>query len=323
MLLRIFNNKNRFLQFLLIAISSISIFIFPISIAPSVGFNPLYDIVINLIGDNQFTIRIVFILLISIPILLTHYFASMFGIIQRKNFHFLFLAPIFILSNPKAWSINPVLFALLLFVIGISNLFQLNRNENPIVISSTAFIFSIASLFYSMFIWNILLIIIALFIFREFKIRELLMVLGSYILPYIYLFTWYFVDDILFLKWKEFTSQLLNFSIDISLYNNYLQIAYTVLTAALVSYLLISLSSSLRNKLIQIREYIVFMLITLFISTIQLIFAGDNTLYHIILIQFLIAFFYSVQLSDKKPNWYNDIVILLLIIHNIISVLYA
>jgi len=323
MLLRIFNNKNRLLQFLLIALTSSSLFFLPISIAPSKGFNPLYDIFLNIIGNNQVIISIIFILLITIPIILTQYFAVLFGIIQRNYFHFFFLAPLLIFSNANAWTLNPTLFALLFFVIGVANLFQLNRIENPIVISSTAFIFSISSLFYSLFIWNVLLIIVALFIFREFKFREFLMVIGSFVLPYIYIFTWYFVDDVLLIKWNEFINQLFDFSFNLSLNNSYLQIAFAILITALIFFLIISIMSSLRNKLIQIREYIIFFLVTFFFSIFLLFIAGNNTPYQIMIIQFLIAFLYSVHLSDNRPSWYHDIIIILLISHNIFSLFYA
>ncbi|RLD46195.1 MAG: hypothetical protein DRI86_03815 [Bacteroidetes bacterium] len=323
MILRIFNNKNRLLQFFLIAIVFSSFFFLPISIVPSKGFNPLYDLFLNIIGNNPITIRIVFILLITIPIILTQYFAVLFGIIQRNYFHFFFLAPILIFSNSIAWTINPLLFALLFFVLGIANLFQLNRTESPIVISSTAFIFSIASLFYSIFIWNILLIIIALLIFREFKLRELMMAIGSFVLPYIYIFTWYFVDDILLIKWHEFINQLFDFSFNITLDNNYLQLVYIAVIILLALYLIISTFNSMQNKLIQIREYISFLLVTFIFSIILLLFAGSNTPYQFMSIQFLVAFLYSIHLSDNRPNWYHDIVILLLISHNIILIFYA
>ena len=323
MLLRIFNNKNRLLQFLLIAIASTSLFISPISIAPSEGFNPLYSLFISFLENNPITTRIVFALLITIPIILTQYYAVFFGIIQRNYFHFFFLAPIFIFSNNSAWTLNPTLFALLFFVIGVANLFQLNRNENPIVISSTAFIFSIASLFYSLFIWTILLIIVALFIFREFKFREFMMVIGSFVLPYIYIFTWYFVDDILSIKWDEFINQSLNFSFNITLFNGYEQTAFTTIIIVLTFYLLVSIFKSLRNKLIQVREYLTFFLVTFAFSIVLLLIAGNNTPYQIIIIQFLIAFLYSVHLSDNKPRWHHDIIILLLISHNIFSLFYA
>ena len=323
MLLRIFNNKNKLLQFLLIALASSSLFFLPISIAPSRGFNPLYDIFLNIIGNNQVVITFVFVILIATPIILTQYFAVLFGIIQRNYFHFFFLAPIIIFSNSTAWSINPFLFALLFFVIGVSNLFQLNRIENPIVISSTAFIFSISSLFYSLFFWNILLIIVALFIFREFKLREFLMVIGSFILPYIYIFTWYFVDDILFIKWNEFINNLFNFSFNISLENNYLQNSFAIFIVLLTLFLLVSILKSLRNKLIQIREYLIFFLFAFLFSLLLLMVAGENTPYQFMVIQFLIAFLYSVHLSDNKPSWYHDIIILLLISHNIIYIIYA
>ncbi len=323
MLLKVFNNKNRFLQFLLIALSFTSVFLLPIKVVTTDGFNPLYNIFISIIGDNQITIHIVFYFLIVIPIILTQYFATVFGVLKRNYFHFLFLAPLFIFSNSNAWSINPTLFALIFFVIGLSNLFQLNRTENPIVISSTAFIFSIASLFYSLFIWNIFLIIAALFIFREFKIREFLMIIGSFILPYIYIFTWFFVNDNLLINWTEFSNQVFKFSFNISIDNTIVQIGFAILIIGLSIYLLISIIRTLQNKLIQLREYILFFIVAFFFSIMLLFIAGTYTSYQYILIQFLIAFLYSLQLGENKPKWYHDIVILLIIVHNIFSVLYA
>ncbi len=323
MFLKIFHSRNHILQFLLIAVVSFSIFTLPITIAPSVGFNPLYEIFINLLSGNILIIRIIFFLLFFLPIILIQYFATIFGIIQRRHYHFLFIAPILMLSSTNSWSINPVLFGLLLFVIGISNLFQLNRIDNPVVISSTAFIFSIASLFYGVFFWNIILIIIALFIFREFKFRELLMVFGSFTLPYIYIFTWYFINDVFILKWHEFTSQLFNLTFNLLKINSYLQLSFVVFMIGLGIFSVFSVISSLRNKLIQIREYLIFLIVTFIFSILLLIIANENIIYHILLIQFLAAFLYSVYISDIKPKWTHDIVIIVIIIHNVLLIYYA
>jgi hypothetical protein len=257
----------------------------------------------------------VFIVLVVTPILLTQYFATLFGIIQRGHFHFLFFAPIFIFSNSMAWSITPIVVALPLLVVGIINLFQLNRVENPIALSSTALIFSISSLFYSLFIWNIFLIIIALIIFREFNNRELLMVIASFALPYVYVFSWYFVDDKLELMWNSFIESLFSFSVNISFEGNYLQYAFFVFLSFFSIYIIISIILSLRNKLIAIRVYLEFFLITFFFSLIIIVLSGDIGFYNYFILQFLIALLYSIHLNEGKKNWIHESIVMLLVIY--------
>jgi len=319
MLIGIFNSKNVLLQFLLIAIVYISVFYFPVNILPNNGFNPLYGVLINLIGNNQILSRIVFVILVISPILLAQYFATLFGIIQRSHFHFLFFAPLLIFSNSMAWSITPVVIALLLLVVGVANLFQLNRAENPIALSSTALIFSISSLFYSLFIWNIFLIIIALIIFREFNLRELLMVIASYTLPYVYVFSWYFIDDKLELMWNSFIDSLFSFSIDISSDGTYLQYAFIVFLLFFSIYIITSIILSLRNKLITIRAYLAFLIITFIFSLLLLLFSGDNSPYHYIIVQFLIAILYSIHLNEGKKNWIHESIVMLFVFNYIFN----
>jgi len=313
MLIGIFNSKNVLLQFLLIAVVYISVFYFPINVLPNNGFNPLYGVLFNLIGNNQILARIVFVILVISPILLTQYFATLFGIIQRSHFHFLFFAPLLIFSNSMAWSITPVVVALLLLVVGIANLFQLNRVENPIALSSTALIFSISSLFYSLFIWNIFLIIIALIIFREFNLRELLMVIASFALPYVYVFSWYFIDDKIELMWNSFVESLFSFSINISFEGTYLQYVFVIFLAFFSLFIITSIILSLRNKLITIRAYLEFLIITFFFSILLLIFSGDNSSYHYFILQFLIAILYSIHLNEGKKNWIHESIVMLLV----------
>ncbi len=327
MLLKIFNGRNTSLQYSIIIAIGIIFLILPVYIAPNNGFNPLYSLVYKLLNGNPWAIRITFGIIVISLLLLTQYYATFYGLFKRKHFQFLIIAPLFIFSSPWAWYLSPPLFSLLLMLIGVKKLFHLGDTEKVTAeLSSSAIIFSISSLIYSIMFMNILLIIIALVVFRQFNVRHLFIVISSFILPYIYLFTWYFMTDELSIKWFEFINQFSSFSFMIEFGSNWADYIFIAIISILSIYTILTIIGNLRSKLIQIRGYTVFIIWALIMSVLLIFIAGQNTTFHYIIILFLLSFIFSIYLNDNKPNWILETAIILIIAQKaiiIFQMLYA
>lgn len=319
MLIRIFNGKNTILQFIIVVVYFAMILLMPVKLVENNGFNPLYSVVYNLLAGKTILIRISFIVLIAIPIFLTQYFSVSFGLVKRKHYHFLYIAPLLIFSFPNAWSISPVMISLVLVIFGVQQLFNIgNQDRANEELAFSAITFSIASLFYTVLLWDVLLLIFALFLFRQFNIREVFLVISSFFIPYIYLFSWFFIQGNLMTKWDEFTHVFYGNYLQIDLNGSWYQIAFIILVVVFTISISISIVNNLRTKLIQIRDFTTFLFLGLLFSSVLLLFAGNMTSYHYVLILFNIAILASVLFSDIKTNWFLESFVVLFLIHDFV-----
>jgi len=291
----------------------------PIKLVENNGFNPLYNVVYNLLAGNPIIIRVSFIIFIAIPILLTQYFTVSFGLFKRQHYHFLFIAPLLIFSFPNAWSISPVLISLVLVIFGVQQLFNIgNQDRANEELAFSSITFSIASLFYTVLLWNVLLLIFALLLFRQFNIREVFLVVSSFFIPYIYLFSWFFLQGNLGQKWDEFSNVIYGNYLQINLHQSWFQLTFIVLVVIFAVTISLSIFNNLRTKLIQIRDFTTFLVLGMLFSTFLLLFAGNMTSYHYVFILFSIAILSSILFSDLKTNWFYESFILLFLIHNFV-----
>jgi len=318
MILKIFNGRNELLQFIIVIAFSVLIFFQPVAIAENSGFNPLYDLFIGFINGNQILLRVFFILLVVSPIILTQFFIESNAIIERRNKHFLFIAPLLIFSNPVAWVLSPPLVSLIFIVISFGFVVNSDENDKSIASYSSAAIFlSIGSMFYSIIGFNIILLFLALKLFKQFRIRDFFAVMLSFIVPYLYLFTYYFVNDELAIKWTNFTDQFFNFGFDISFGNNTFDTVYIIILLLISIFVVSTIAVNQRNNLIQVRKFNSFIFWGLLNSLLLVLIAGDNSLYHFIIITFFVAIFYSIFLASKKLVWIFEIIISFYLLHTL------
>lgn len=319
MLLRIFNGRNMTLQLIIVLAYITMIFLMPIHLVENNGFNPLYNSIYNLLLGNPILVKLAFVVIVAVSIILTQYFTVSVGLFKRQHYHFLFVAPLLVFSFPNAWSINPVLASLFFVIFGVHQLFRIsNKDRANEELSFSAITFSLASLFYTVLLWDTVLLIFALFLFRQFNIREVFLVLSSYIIPYIYLFSWYFIKGDFQQKWGEFANVFYGNSLQIDMHQSWFQVAYIVLVLIFAISISISIFNNIRTKLIQVRDFTSFLFIGMVFSTILLLFAGNMTSYHYVFILFSVAILASILFADLKTNWFFESIIILFLIHNFV-----
>ena len=318
MILKIFNGRNELLQFIIVIAFSFLLFFQPITIAANSGFNPLFDILVIFINGNAILLRLFFIILVISPIVLAQLFIESNAIIERRNKYLLFIAPLLMFSNKLAWVLSPPLVSLIFLLVASSFIFNSDENDKSIAsYSSAAMILSIGSMFYSIIGLNILLLFLALKLFKQFRFRDFFAVIISFIVPYVYLFTYYFINDEFENKWKLFINQFNNFGINISLGTDTFDTIYVVVLLVITAFVVANIFANQRNNLIQVRKFISFIFWGLINSIMFLFIAGDNTLYHFIIITFFASIFYSIFLASKHFVWLFEIIIGFYLLHTL------
>ncbi len=327
MLLKIFNGRNVPLQ-LIIIVAYLSLILFiPIQLVENNGFNPLYSIIYSLLSGEVLLIKVSFIVLVLLLLLLTQVYSISFGLFKRHHYHFLFVAPLLMFSYPNAWSINPVIISMVLVIVGINQLFRIgNKDKANEELAYSAITFSIASLIYTVLLWDIVLLLLALFLFRQFSIREVFITISSFVLPYIYLFSWFFIKGNLGQKWDSLIDVVRWNPIQLDLNQHWYQTMFNILVLIFIVMVSLSVFSNIRSKLIQIRTYISFLFFALLFSSILLLFSGFMTSYHYVFVLFSIAVLASILFAELKKNWIYEGFIALFLIHNLFlmyQILYA
>ncbi len=317
MLLKIFNGRNVFLQLIIVVMYFLLVISMPVRLVENSGFNPLYLSFYNLLSGNPILIKISFIILIIISVLSTQFFSISFGLMKRLHYHFLLIAPLMMFSYVNAWVVSPVLFSLPLVILGVQLLFGISNKDRAIEeLAYSAITLSLASLFYTVLIWDIVILILALFLFRQFNLREVLIVLSSYVIPYIYLFSWYFMKGNLSIKFNEFIVVFQNIRIDFNMHQPFLETVMIIAILLFSIMIVYNVFANIRNKLIQIRIYTSFLFWGLVFSILLLPFAGTMMPYHFILILFCVAIIASIYFAELKNNWLFEGFILLFLLHN-------
>ena len=318
MILKIFNGRNELLQFLIVIVFSILIYAIPITVVQDNGFNPLFDALIFLSAGNTIALKIIFIVFTLTPIVLTQFLLETYGIVERRNKFFLFMAPLLIFSNQSAWVLSPALISIMFLIVSTNFLFNADENDRTISkFSSAAIIFSIGSMVYSVIILNFLLLIIALKLFRQFNLRDVIAVIISFIIPYLFLFSYYFVNDQFIQKWDLLRLQFSNIGLYEQINNTTFDLVYAVVFITVSVFVISTVILNQRNNLIQVRKYIAFIFWGLINSVLLLFVAGEYSSYHFVLILFIVAIFYSVFLGAKKMVWMFEFIILFYLIHTL------
>jgi len=132
-----------------------------------------------------------------------------YDLVSINNTIGLALFIVFASAIPLFTSVNAMTLANLFLILVIQGILRLSHVENPVnVVFNTSLFLGIASLFFTPVFYLILVIWMALVINRHVDIRNLMISLVGLLLPYLFLFTWFFWNDSLAGHWHETIRQL-------------------------------------------------------------------------------------------------------------------
>jgi len=148
-------------------------------------------------------------------------------------------------------------------------------------IFNTGFWLGVASLFYSSFSLFFVLALLGLSLLRSFKLRERLMLLVGFIVPFLFASAWFFWNDKLLEYWQTYFFShfnFLNFQYDRSG-------AFLAKLVLLVIFFILGFFNNYKfDKAIQTRNYVNIIYIALFISGLTFLFQPNVTILHFLII---------------------------------------
>lgn len=184
---------------------------------------------------------------------------------------------------PEFLMLTPALIANTFFLLAIWELFETyRRNEAAGSIVNVGFWLGIASLFYFSEITFLLLAIFGLSVLRAFRLREMLMILIGFVIPYFIASVYFFWNDQLGDFWQ---SQVVNgFSfLDFAFTWDMVNIIKIIALSILILIVLLSIGSYASKRSIQAQKNNTVLYWTIFIAAISFVFQANVPFYHLLL----------------------------------------
>ena len=139
-----------------------------------------------------------------------------YDLVNINNTNGLILFVLFASVIPLYTSVNLYVLLNLILILFIQGVLKLSLIENPVsVVFNSSFFLGIASLFFSPLIFLIIIIWIALIMNMHTDIRNFIISIIGLLLPYLFVFTWFFWNDTLIENWNQIIVQLSNYHLNI------------------------------------------------------------------------------------------------------------
>lgn len=303
---------NSFLPIVIIIL--IIIIIWPTSfntnfqVSPPVVASPLYAYLISLVGHSPIIIILLSVIIVAIEAFLINHILIENELIPRNStiaaFLFIILSGLFI----DFINLNPVLIANL-FIISAIWLFMRIYNladAYPIILNIGTLI-GIASLFYFPSIIFLILIWIGFIIYRIIKWREWIISIIGFIIPYIFLISYYFGVNQLNTRLEEYINclQIINF-------NSFSPSPFAFVTGIIIGVLFLfsflKLLLAINEKAIRIRKSTSFLIWYMLSSIILFLFSKNYALLGVFMILTPLSIIISIFVNNiKKTFWFEGI----------------
>lgn len=192
---------------------------------------PLFQLVSRLLEGQEFLSKAIALSLLVINALLLSRLNMKFIVLKSRtylpSFIFLLVASSFL----PLQCLNPVVFTSIFMLFAIEAIFGTFKKEGlAYEYFLASFLISMGSLFYARGAYLMIIIWIGLSLFRNIRYREWIFTIIGFMLPYLFLFSWYYLTgQELIPRWQE---MIMNFlpDHDFSHFNRYYVLFYAFLT---------------------------------------------------------------------------------------------
>ncbi len=198
MIIRFFKS-NTASAFFLLPFIAIAIWVFGFVAPQPLTVNhamPLYDLLAMPLAKIQWLSSLVALILVLAEAFILNYIVNENEVLTKKtNLTALFYL-VFMSNNNAMLELHPLIFSNLFLLFALSKIFNSYRKDTAFSqFFDTGLLISIASLFYFPCIVFFPVIGISLIIFRPFNWREWAISFVGVLVPYIFVFTWYFWNN--------------------------------------------------------------------------------------------------------------------------------
>ncbi len=275
-----------------------------ISISTDTFYSPFYSLIVKIIEYKTSFSVFLTLLIVVLQAFLLVFFNKTYILINYRTYLPAFFYIIIASSFVQLQRINPVILGAIFIFISINNLFSIYRSDYTLnKLYLAGFFIAIASLFWTPFIFFVILIWISLLVLRPFIGREWLVGLLGFLTPYLFVFVYYFVftsgDQIEMLIASLQQSLKININLNFLHFSYYILYGFLFLLLILASYTIIA---NFQKKKIRNRKYFEINWWIFFISFGLLVFfesVGYEIIYVLCIpLSFLLTdYFYTIRKS--------------------------
>lgn len=271
------------------------------------GFAPVYDLIYNFFKGKIYATKIFTFIIFVLNGFFLSLFLQQYNLANRNSFlpslvYFLLLA-----SFPFLLELNQISFSSFILIWIITRLNKLETNENyKVQLISLSFLIGLFTMVYFPNIFLILILIFALIIFNKISLAEVSIILSISAIPFIYLFSYYFLIDINIEEWNDLIAKLQYNPLVI--YNLKMPHVFIPLIIISLIYILSLLKTldTLYNNLIEIRRRISLSIYLFFVLLAMSFFSGNFFEYNLMLLLIPMSIIISFFLKDlKNDKWAN------------------
>jgi len=287
---------------------------------------PLYQLFLFITGDNTyFQLAIAFAFTIT-GALLINQIATEFGISEKISQLATLVYILFSAAMASFTAMSPFVIINFLMLFFLGSLFKIAEAKETIPLAfNAALVLGIASLFYLPALLFILLLWVSFMIFRVSQWRNFAVSIIGLLVPFLFVFTWYYWNDqsgefrLLFLSSFQLSiADMVNYSISDS--------TMGIVLLILIVLSLVKTSNSLMEKTISIRQILnASMYYLLLAFVLGLLFTGSNG-NSLIMVVPATLLMVNVLSDNKNNKWYArglNMFLILALINQYIRLFYA
>jgi hypothetical protein len=280
------------------------------------SINPGFILLLSLIGNSALVTKIFAFLMVLVGSLLFNFILTKYDLVPKNILIPAMVYMVLMSYSPDLLCLHQVSISGFLIVIVLYFIFQVYTEEEafPQVFNSGLMI-GVASMFYFPSIYFLIFIWITFIIFSLYKWREWLIVLIGFLVPYIFLFTFYFWVDQL----EENLSAYENYFSNLRFFDfsfTYSYLGYFIIANVIIFSLLslFNLSTEIGEKTINIRKHYWTVFWLFFTALITYTISGFYNQAHQIFILVPVSVFISYTLSYSRKVIWTEIIFGLLVL---------
>jgi hypothetical protein len=264
---------------------------------------PLWNVIAGLFSGLPAWLNFIFLwALISFTAVYFNLMLNKHEVLYKNSYLPSLIFALLISSTPGLFLFHPIHFVNLLILIIFNRMFTMFKNDKAnAALFDSAFLSGVASLIYFPALLLFIVLIIALRILRPFNLKEWLIVMIGFILPYFFVSVYMFWNHSLIPFWSQYIS-LFSFSAPtVSIVQSNQMIYLGIVVGLLLLFSLLKLRANHSKNVIRTRSFQQLFFILFFLGTISIAITHEIKIIHLAILALPTALFIAyLYLSAKR-----------------------
>lgn len=273
--------------------------------------------------NNMVVLRVMNMILILFSAFIVNRLAVMHNFVGKISTLIMLLYVLFMSVFQSQMQVNNMIVSNFAVAIAFVSLFDIPNKSNSIpAVLNASFIIGVASLFYSPLLFLVIFVWNAVFIHRVVSWRTLLIPIIGVLLPYLFLFSWYFYSGVFYLRF-DVLLQSLSWKLVLIFPESIIELGIVFVMLILLGISVFGVAGHLSDKNINLRRNLLLIINYFFILVAIIVLYADSITYTLLMALPASLICGSWFIGVKNDKWYNRglvIVIVLIVVNSFIPV---